>query len=87
MLGRDEVLPALSQVPVVPLTTQIRGLPWEVGLTPADGLPEHCVLKPEWIRSVEAALLGPLIASFPDHRWSELRAALLDALGFARGHD
>lgn len=85
MLGRDAALSALSQVQVVPLSSQIRGLPREVGLTPADGLPEHCVLKPEWIRSVAVALLGPLIASFPERRW---RAALRDALGFARDpHD
>jgi mRNA interferase MazF len=39
VLGRDDVLPALSQVPIIPLTTQIRGLRWEVRLSVADGLP------------------------------------------------
>ena len=39
-------------------------------------------LKPEWIRSVDRTFIGPLIASFPSQRWPELRAALLDALGF-----
>ena len=28
VLGRPEVLPSLSQVPVIPLSTQIRGLRW-----------------------------------------------------------
>jgi len=59
VLGRPDVLPSLSQVPVVPLSTQIRGLPWEVALGPDDGLPSACVLKPEWIRGVERSYLGP----------------------------
>jgi len=47
VLGRPDVLPSLSQVPVIPLSTQIRGLGWEVTLGPVDGLPSSCVLKPE----------------------------------------
>jgi hypothetical protein len=38
--------------------------------------------KPEWIRIVERAYLGPWIATIPDARWPEIRAALLDVLGF-----
>jgi mRNA-degrading endonuclease toxin of MazEF toxin-antitoxin module len=84
VLGRDEILPTLSQIPVIPLSTQTRSLTWEVRLTSADGLPTECVLKPEWIRSVERAHVGPYIASLPDQRWSEIRAALLTVLGFER---
>jgi mRNA interferase MazF len=69
VLGRDE--------------TQVRGLRWEVALSDADGLPTACVLKAEWIRSVERAYIGPLIASFPSHRWGEVREALLDVLGLS----
>jgi mRNA interferase MazF len=82
VLGRNDVLPALSQVPVIPLSTQLRSLRWEVSLGTEEGLPSACVLKPEWIRIVDRSLLGPLIASFPDGRWREVRAALLDVLGF-----
>lgn len=81
VLGRDDVLPSLSQVPVIPLSTQARGLPWEVMLTTDDGLPGACVLKPEWIRVVERGLIGPYLASFPKNRWSEVGTALLDVLG------
>jgi mRNA-degrading endonuclease toxin of MazEF toxin-antitoxin module len=49
---------------------------------PQDGLPTACVLKPEWIRSVEPTLLGPQIASFPQARWPEVERALLFVLGF-----
>jgi mRNA-degrading endonuclease toxin of MazEF toxin-antitoxin module len=66
---------------VIPISTQRRGLAWEVPLTTAEGLPQDCVLKPEWIRIVERALLGPVIARYPEERRGEVRAALLDVLG------
>ena len=81
VLGKAGVLPSLSQIPVIPLSTQTRGLAWEVSLTEDDGLPAPCVLKPEWIRSVERKYPGPRIAEFPEDRWIEVRAALLEVLG------
>ncbi|MBK6696173.1 MAG: type II toxin-antitoxin system PemK/MazF family toxin [Myxococcales bacterium] len=81
ILGREDVLPSLAQVPVVPLSTQVRGLAWEVALGPDDGLPTPCVLKPEWIRIVERQDVGPVLGRLPDARWPEVRAAILDVLG------
>lgn len=83
ILGRSDVLPSLSQVPVIPLSTQARALTWEVALSTEDGLPSPCVLKPEWIRIVERRHLGPLIAVLAESRWAEVRRALLDVLGLA----
>ena len=60
VLGKPDVLPSLNQVPVIPLSTQVRGLAWEVALTEGDGLPSACVVKPEWIRIVDRASLGLL---------------------------
>src|SRR5687768_14853116 len=77
ILGRPDVLPSLSQVPVVPVSTTMRGLSWEIPLSVDEGLPMACVLKPEWIRIVERKYLGPLIATLPENRWPEVRAALL----------
>ncbi|MBI4818770.1 MAG: type II toxin-antitoxin system PemK/MazF family toxin [Deltaproteobacteria bacterium] len=82
VLGRDVLIASLTQVPVIPLSTQVRDLPWEVALGTDDGLPSPCVLKPEWIRSVDRVLLGPWIASLPAARWPTVRSALLDVLGF-----
>ena len=81
VLGNDTALPSLSQVPVIPLSTQARGLTWEVHFSESDGLPGPCVLKPEWIRSIERAQLGPLLARLPERRWVEVRSAVLEALG------
>ncbi len=83
VLGRDDILQSLSEIPVIPLSTQIRSLPWEVRLSEADGLRGPCVLKPEWIRSVSRTLLGPWLASLPAHRWDEVRDALLNVMGLA----
>jgi mRNA-degrading endonuclease toxin of MazEF toxin-antitoxin module len=77
------VLPSLAQVPVIPLSTQARGLSWEVALSTAEGLPSACVLKPEWTRVVDRLLLGPLVARLGEERWAEVRTALLDVLGLA----
>ncbi|MGH7281560.1 MAG: type II toxin-antitoxin system PemK/MazF family toxin [Polyangiaceae bacterium] len=82
VLGRAEIMQAFTQVSVIPLSTDVRGLRWEVALSESDGVPSACVLKPEWIRSVDKKSLGPLIARFDEHRWRELRRALVDVLGF-----
>lgn len=39
VLGKPDVLPSLSQVPVIPLSTQVRTLTWEVALTEAEAVP------------------------------------------------
>ena len=81
VLGRDSLLRSVSELPVIPFSTQIRGLPWEVVLNPNEGLGVASVLKPEWIRSVTARDLGPWICSFPALRWEEVRVALVTVLG------
>jgi mRNA interferase MazF len=81
IVAAPDLLQSLAQVPVIPLSTQGRGLPWEVQLGTEDGLPAASVLKPEWIRIVERASIGPQIARLPEARWPEVRTALLRVLG------
>jgi mRNA interferase MazF len=81
ILGRDAILQSFSEVPVIPISTQARGLPWEVALSPEEGLYVPSVLKPEWIRAVPMADVGPWICSFPRQRWAEVRHATIEALG------
>lgn len=83
LLGPSELLDGLSQIPVIPLTTQARDLPWEVVLTPEDGVPTVSYLKPEWIRSVEIVQLGPRISQIPSRRWPEISKAVALALGIS----
>jgi mRNA-degrading endonuclease toxin of MazEF toxin-antitoxin module len=46
ILGRDSLLRSVSAVPVIPFSTQVRGLPWEVVLNPNEGLGVASALKP-----------------------------------------
>lgn len=42
VLTRDRFIPRLSAVLVAPVTTNARGIPTEVSLGPADGMPQRC---------------------------------------------
>ncbi|HKQ69720.1 MAG TPA: type II toxin-antitoxin system PemK/MazF family toxin [Polyangiaceae bacterium] len=81
VLGRPEVMGALSQIVVIPCTTNVRDLPWDVVLDERDGLAVRCTLRVEWIRAVARLELGARIATFPESRWSELRQAVVTGLG------
>jgi mRNA-degrading endonuclease toxin of MazEF toxin-antitoxin module len=81
VLGRPELVVAWSRIPVIPISTQTRGFPWEMKLGAADGLLGECILKPEWIDSVERHSLGTRIATLPANRWEEVRRVLLYSLG------
>lgn len=85
VLGRSAALPALSQIVVVPFSTTIRGLAGEVVLDERDGLAVHSTLKIEWIRAVDRTSIGPRIATFPVHRWSEVKGAVVHVLGLDEG--
>ena len=43
VLTRDSVLPRLTTILVAPVTTRVRGIPTELGLGKAHGLPRPCV--------------------------------------------
>jgi mRNA-degrading endonuclease toxin of MazEF toxin-antitoxin module len=54
VLTRDHAIDRLNEVFVVLATTNIRGLPTEVELGAADGMPRACVLNADHVAS-----LGP----------------------------
>ena len=81
LLGQRGILQSASDIPVVPRSTQVRGLPWEVLLGAAEGFQVPSVLKPEWIRCVPRSEIGPYICTFPMERWPDVRAAVIAALG------
>lgn len=83
VLGRPDLLSSWSLIPVIPLSTQIRRLPWEVELGSDDGLPGSCVLKPEWIRSVRKEELGPWLCRLKNEKWPNVARAVIEALGLA----
>ena len=82
ILTRDSALEFLGEVTVAPITTTIRGIPTEVSLTKADGMPRDCVINLDHIQTVSQGRIGPLITKLSAEKMFPLRAALLFALGF-----
>lgn len=81
VLTRDSALDALGDVTVAPVTTTVRHIPSEVLLTEADGMPRDSVVNLDHVQTVTKAMLGPLITTLGAHKMSEVRSALLFALG------
>ena len=79
LVSRDSAYTVRRSVTLVPLTTRRRGIPVEVPLEPADGVPRACVANADNVTTVLATRLirrvGPLAPA-------KLRA-VEDALRFA----
>ena len=82
ILTRDAALEYLGEVTVAPVTSTIRDIPTEVLLSPADGVPRDCAINLDHVQTVSRGKIGALITSLPAKKMSELRRALLFALGF-----
>jgi mRNA interferase MazF len=52
LLSRDAAYAVRSLVTVAPITTRVRGIPSEVPLGPADGLPKRCVVNLDSITTI-----------------------------------
>jgi mRNA interferase MazF len=82
ILTRDSALEFLGEVTVAPITSTIRDIPSEVLLTKEDGMPRDCAVNLDHIQTVSKGKIGPLITTMSSVKMSELRSALLFALGF-----
>ncbi len=82
VLTRDSALEFLGEVTVAPITSTIRDIPTEVLLTKGDGMPRDCAVNLDHIQTVSKGKIGPLITTLSSEKMSELRSALLFALGF-----
>ncbi len=82
ILSRDSALEFLGEVTVAPITTTIRDIPSEVVLTKEDGMPRDCAVNLDHLQTVSKSKIGSLITTLGPQRLSELRSALIFALGF-----
>ncbi|MBW8873787.1 MAG: type II toxin-antitoxin system PemK/MazF family toxin [Acidobacteria bacterium] len=82
LLTRDSVREYLGEVTIAPITTTVRDIPSEVLLTPEDGMPKTCAINLDHVQTVAKDKLGSLITVLPVSRMTEVRSALLFALGF-----
>jgi mRNA interferase MazF len=81
ILTRDSALGFLGEVTVAPITSTIREIPSEVPLSAVDGMPGGCAANLDHVQTVAKGKLGPVIATLSAQKMSEVRAALLFALG------
>jgi mRNA interferase MazF len=82
ILTRDSALEFLGEVTVAPITSTIRDIPSEVLLAKEDGMPKECTVNLDHIQTVSKGKIGPLLTTLSPVKMSELRSALLFALGF-----
>jgi mRNA interferase MazF len=82
ILTRDSALEFLGEVTVAPITSTIRDIPSEVLLTRSDGVAQDCAVNLDHLQTVSKGNIGGLITTLRPARLSEVRAALLFALGF-----
>jgi mRNA interferase MazF len=76
VLTRQEAIAVLQSVLAVPATRTIRGIPTEVALDRADGMPERCVLSLENLTVLPKAYLVERICSLSGERMIEVCQAL-----------
>jgi len=82
ILTRDSAIEFLEELTVAPITSTIRDIPTEVLLTKEDGMPRDCAVNLDHIQTVSKGKIGPLLTTLSSIKMSELRSALLFALGF-----
>ena len=82
ILTRDSILEYLAEVTVAPVTSTVRDIPSEVALTKEDGMPRECAANLDHVQTVARNKIGSLITTLRPERMTELRSAVLFALGF-----
>jgi mRNA interferase MazF len=82
VLSRDSIIPYLGEVTIAPITSTIRGIPSEVLLSEADGMPKNCVINFDHMQTVPKDKIGKLITTLPLTKMASAKSALLFALGF-----
>ncbi len=82
ILTRNSALEFLGEVTVAPITSTIRDIPSEVLLTKEDGMPRDCAVNLDHIQTVSKGKIGALITTLSSAKMTEVRSALLFAVGF-----
>lgn len=83
LVSRDEAYAVRTRVTVVPVSRTVRGIPTEVRLGPADGLPKAGAANADEIVTIPRDLLDRRIAALARARLQELDEAIRFALGLA----
>jgi mRNA interferase MazF len=82
VLTRDSALEYLGEVTIAPITSTIRDISSEVLLTREDGMSRECAVNLDHIQTVSKDKIGSLITTLGPIKLSEVKSALMFALGF-----
>ena len=80
LLSRDEAYAVRTAVTVAPLTTTMRGIPVEVPLGEADGVPRRCAVNLDSILTIPMSYLEERITRLSSAKLEEVHRALFFAL-------
>jgi len=80
LLSRDVAYEVRDSITVAPITTRIYGIPAEVLLGQADGLPERCVANLDNIATIEKAWLDRYITTLIPEKAAAVNKAIRFAL-------
>lgn len=81
VLTRERFIPRLTAVLVAPVTTTVRGIPTEVPMGPADGMPQPCAANFDNTFTLTRGRLQERIATLPPARLDEVCHAYRFAAG------
>jgi mRNA interferase MazF len=81
LLSRNEAYAVRELVTVAPVTTRVRGIPTEVELDRADGLPKRCVANLDTITTIPRRRLTTQITRLAPAKIAAVDGALRFALG------
>ena len=79
VLTRDEAIPVLGTLLVAPVTRTVRGIPTEVLLGPAEGLPTECAAVFDSTTVFPRAMLSRRVGTLSPTRMHQLCEALAAA--------
>ena len=82
ILTRDEAIPELNAVTVIPITTAIRNVRSQVWVNEEDGLEEVSVINLDNIQTVSKQKIGGYITHLSDERLQEVFEAMKFAFDF-----
>jgi mRNA interferase MazF len=83
LVSRDEAYAVRALVTVAPVTTRTRGIPVEIALGKAEGLPRDCVANVDSVTTVAKSCLEARAGTLSEEKVAVLDRALRFALGLA----
>lgn len=81
LISRNDAYDVRALVTIAPITTRVRGIPVEVELGVADGLPRTCVVNLDTITTIPKSSLHDRLTTLSLDRMTEVEEALRFALG------